>query len=164
MALDHSTTTAPKKGLLRRDDFDKNLLKNPTRSCYSTPVLAGVILTLVVHAAVALGLGMWARYIARKHGGWWTKQVRVPTLGLTSVAIGMVIGFALLTRSKLELDASDGANKATQLAEGISSALHWCGLFVLVGWLLFAITLVICIVGTALRPRTAMPGMRVVRD
>jgi hypothetical protein len=117
----------------------------------------------VLHGIVAAGLASWARWVAQRHPGpWWQKQFRVPALGFLLVFIGTIVGAVLMWRAWSGIESEESGNKATRLAESVSLSLNWSGLFIIAGWLLFATSLVFCIVGSIKRP-SALPTATVRR-
>jgi hypothetical protein len=116
-------------------------------------VFSQIVVGLLLHGIVTAALLAWSRAIARRHSGpWWQKQVRLPWLGFAFAVAGLVLAGVLMTRAWNAVGSENASNKATRLAEGISLSLDWGALFIVAGWLLYAISVVTCIAGAIKKP------------
>ena len=78
----------------------------------------------------------------------------LPMLALLLMLAGTVISTVFLTRAMEAITSAPAASRATALAEGISNAMNTTAFFSLPAWGLFALSVVVSLVGTV-RAKTA---------
>ncbi len=111
-------------------------------------VVAGGLTMLVVTAV----LFAWARSIARKRdGAWWGIAAWLSPLALALNLGGLAISIAMLVHAFDVVAVVSAAERARVLGARISEAMTMSALLVGPAWILYAVVLVSCLVGS-LRP------------
>ena len=119
----------------------------------SWQLLAPLILALTLQVAVAIGLYLWARWVARRREArWWRGVSSLPLVALTLTVISVVITSVFLKGAFDAISGGDPATKAARLAENIASALRVSLFFAIPAKVLYLLSLVISIVGSTLKP------------
>jgi len=119
-----------------------------------TGIIAFVAWSVLIQILFTLALHFWGRWVARRQAGrWWRRASWLPLLGLALSATGMIWGSLSLVRAFQSVASVDPSQKATHLAEAISSAMNCAALLAPPSWACYLTALVVFIVGSARRPR-----------
>jgi hypothetical protein len=129
------------------------------RSEYSRCVSAEQLVTqivvgLVLQIVVTLALSAWGGWVARRRGGGraWAWAPRAPWISFALLAIGLSITLPMLLRTFDQIARVDAGSRARALSEGISRAMTVSALFIVPGYLVLAVFVIACIIGSLRAP------------
>lgn len=109
-------------------------------------VCGGVLLQL----AMVYALWAWGRWVARRHEErpFWRWMSHAPWIAFVLQALGVVVTVALLLRAFQAIGSVNAAERASVLADGISTAMNASLCLMLPAYTLYAIALVSFLAGT----------------
>lgn len=112
---------------------------------------------------VGLGLYLWGHKIGSRLGGWWRRATWLPLAGVVASAFGIAYALWQLRRVDRALHAAPASEKASRLAEGISSMMNVSGGLALLSWALYIASIVVFTLGalqTPTPPHSEVPESR----
>ncbi|MBI4954532.1 MAG: hypothetical protein HY908_21080 [Myxococcales bacterium] len=104
-----------------------------------------LFLGAVLHGALALGLHLWGRWLARRRPGPWSRRATwLPVVGLALVVAAVV----LLAAGAIELGSEEESAPPVAFARTLSSAVNVTSVFLVPAWLCYLVSLGALVVGT----------------
>jgi hypothetical protein len=98
---------------------------------------------------ISLLLFLWGRFVGRRRRGtWWRRAAWLPWVACAVAMTTLTLSLSGMIRSFEVVATTEAANKATVLADGISSAMAPLALGIPVAWLLYTVSFVTFLVGT----------------
>jgi hypothetical protein len=118
-------------------------------------LLLYLIVAAALHAALAIGLFLWGRWVARRRGGRSWRARWLPIVALALSVLGAALGAVLVVRAFGAVAGADPSEKATLLAASISEAMNCAAACAVPAWLLYLASLVLFTAGSLLRRKAS---------
>jgi hypothetical protein len=114
-------------------------------------VLFPVVIGVPIGATI--GLRMWGRSVARRHGtAWWRGVAWLPIIAIVFIGLGFCVTAIDLIHGFAAVNSVEPSLRSTLLAKGISEAMNRGGVVALPSLLIYPFTIASFVVGSILRP------------